>query len=52
MFDLLLRMILSGYAETVTRDQLGKRPAGPLADSFRPPPPDSQYQPEPWWYRK
>jgi len=51
MFDLLLRMILAGYAEPITRDQLGKLPAGPLADPFRPPPPDSKTQPEPWQYK-
>ena len=51
IFGLLLQMILSGYAEPVTRDQLGKLPAGPLADPFRPPPPDSKTQPEPWQYK-
>jgi len=51
MLDLWLQMILPGYAAPVTRDQLGKLPAGPLADSFRPPPPDSKTQPEPWRYR-
>jgi len=51
MFDLWLQMILPGYAAPVTRDQLGKLPASPLANQFRPPPPDSRTQPEPLWYR-
>jgi len=51
MFDLLFRMIFAGYAAPVTRDQLGKLPAGPLSSPFRPPPPDSKTQPEPLRYR-
>ena len=51
MFDLWFQIILPGYAAPVIRDQLGKLPAGPLASPFRPPPPDSKTQPEPWQYK-
>lgn len=61
MLDLWLRMTVPGYAQPVTRDQLGHLGGNPR---FSPPPPDrlSEIQHghipttehsaiEPWWYR-
>lgn len=50
-FQMWLQMTVPGYAQEVTRDQLGKRPAGPHADNFRPPPTNSRLEPDPLWYR-
>lgn len=50
-FHMYLQWVLPYYAQPITREQLGKLPAGPQSDTFRPPPPNSKVLPDPWWYR-
>jgi hypothetical protein len=51
IYQMWFQMTAAGYAPEVTRDQLGKQPASPLSDPFRPPPKDSRNTPDPIWYR-
>lgn len=48
LIDMWFRMTVPGYAKPVEKDDLGKLGGD---DRFVPPPPNSRYQPDPWWYR-